>query len=131
MSKKQDILDRFKTEEKEIHVEAWGTDVTIRRLTIEERQRVEEAMMGDATVSDSVDGKVAVKVTDLNASVYLAVSAALVQPRFKVAELKALSEDARPGINEIHRALEAWDQPGKPTPSSSELPKPSEKASKK
>jgi hypothetical protein len=111
MTDKKDILKKFQTETKEIEVSAWGARVKIRKLTIAEQSEVDSLMLKDASTDEVVDGKVKVDLKLANEAIIRKVSYALVEPKFKPAELAELPNDAFAGIQEIEKALKEWDKP--------------------
>lgn len=108
---KEDILNKFKPETKTIRVEAWGTEVKIRKLTIKERNEVDSLVLKDTDAAEVADGKVKVDLKKANEAIIRKVSYALVEPKFKPAELESLSEEAFEGVLEIEKALNEWDKP--------------------
>jgi predicted nucleotidyltransferase len=107
------LKDKFQASTKEVEIKSWGGTVTIKKLTIEEANRVQALIVGDATVEDAQDGKVEVSISDVNEAMLLKASLSLVQPKMKAKELGSLSPEAMEGVNDIVAALDAWDKPKK------------------
>jgi len=113
MLNKSDILGKTEVETKSIHVKAWGGDVTIKRLTIKERESLDAILYEGATLEELQSGKVRVTPEKFAKVSSMAVSFALIDENgkqmFSEDELSTLCEDARTAINEVYQALEVFD----------------------
>ena len=109
----EELRERFDTPTKEIEVKAWGGKVTIKKLTIEEENRVQALLLSDVTPEELEENKINVKIANAQQANLLKASLALVKPKMKPQELGALSPEAMEGVNEIIEALEKWDKPKK------------------
>ena len=108
-----DLKEKFDTSTKEVEVKAWGGTVTIKKLTIEESNRVQAMLLSDATPEELDNGEINVKISKAQEANILRVSLALVKPKMKPQELGSLSPEAMDGVNEIIAALDEWDKPKK------------------
>jgi len=126
MITKEELLNKFKTEEKIINVKAWDADVKIRRLTIKESDEAESMMLGSVdllSAQEIKNGKMTLNADSFSRSQLLTVSCALVEPKMTIDELNGMSgAEARAGVLEIYLAAQDWDKPKK-----SEDEKPSSK----
>ena len=111
---KDEITARFKKETKEIFVEGWGTNVTIRKLGTGEKNKIDAIIVEDMELTPGNEDRYMTMKTGLigDQTVSL-VSTILVSPKMKVEELNNLSADAMEGITEIKRAYDEWDKPKK------------------
>ena len=107
------LKDKFATSTKEVEIKSWGGTVTIKKLTIEESNRVQSVVVGNATLDDAQEGTVEVALTSVNEATLLRASLTLVSPKMKPKELGNLAPEAMEGVNEIIEALDAWDKPKK------------------
>lgn len=110
---KEALGQQFKSETKTVEVKAWNGEVEIKKLTIAEKQESDAVLMKDVAIDDIKDGKIEVSVNKTQLSAVIAVSHALVSPRYKVQELLDLPSEAMEGIAEIKLALDEWDTPKK------------------
>lgn len=117
MLDKKSILSKTSIETKIIHVEAWGADVTIKKLTIKEREIVDTILYGNATLNELQTGGVEVTTEKFTRVSTKTASFALVNEdgtlMFSEEEIYAMNQDARPAITEIYEASRDFDKPKK------------------
>lgn len=113
MLNKEDLLGKFKRNEKTIQVKAWGGEVVIQQLSIKEKGEIEALIYGNSTPKELEKGTFKLDIKSLMASRMKAVSCSLVEPKMSVEDLESLTGDASEGINEIYKAIEDFNAPKK------------------
>ena len=109
----EDLRDRFKIDTKEVYIKAWGGNVTIKKLTIAEENKVNELLYSDVTSDELENNKIKVNISKANEANILRASFALVKPKMKPKELSSLPPEALEGVEEIIKALAEWSKPKK------------------
>lgn len=117
LSIKDQILQKSNIETTSFHVKAWGVDITIKKLTIKERNEVDAVMYGNSSIEDMKHEKLSI-TPDLFYKVSVkAVSYSVVEEdgsqMFSEDELYSMSDTSRDAISEIYTALEGFDKPKK------------------
>lgn len=111
MLKKEQLIQIYEPQSKVVYIKAVKEEVRIRKLTLAQRARVQEAMFGDKAVTKT--GDVPVEINGFAQGSKLAVSFALLEPEMSVRDLDALGDNAVDFINEIYSELEEFDRPKK------------------
>ena len=112
MLDKDSILEKFALQTKTVQIEAVGGEVKIKKLTIAQRQEVNDLLFGESKIAAS--GKqMEIEVTRYNKAAKLAVSHGLIEPKLTMREIEKLSEDANDFINEVFNAIQEFDEPKK------------------
>ena len=112
MLDKESLVEKFALQTKTVTIESAGGDVKIKKLTIAQRQEVNDLLFGEAKVAQANKG-VEVEVTRYNKAAKLAVSYGLVEPKLSIREIEKLSEDANDFIMEVFNAIQEFDEPKK------------------
>jgi len=112
MVDKKTLLKKFELQTKTVHIEAIDGDVKIKKLSIAQRQEVNEVLFGDATFSGDA-ANVEIEVTRYNKAAKLGVSFGLVEPSLSVDEIEQMSEDANDFILEVFGSIQEFDTPKK------------------
>jgi len=113
MLDKKEFLNKYEPQTKVIALECMdGAEVKIKKLSVSQRQEVNDVMFGDAKFA-SGSKKMEVEVTRYNKASKLGVAYGLIEPRLSVSELDKLSEDVTEFINEVFSAIQEFDVPKK------------------
>lgn len=112
MITKEELLDKYSLQTKTVNIKAINAEVKIKKLTIAQRQEVDELLFGDAVAEGASKG-IKVEIARYKKAAKLAVSYALVEPELKPADLDRLNDNATDFINEVYAAIEEFDQPKK------------------
>lgn len=112
MLDKDALLEKFTSQTKTVHIEAVGDEVKIKKLTIAQRQEVNDILFGNAVIQKT--GKnVEVGITNYNKAAKVAVSYGLVEPKLTLRDIEKLDDTAADFINEVFNALQEFDEPKK------------------
>lgn len=112
MLDKETIIDKFALQTKTISLESIEGEVKIKKLTVAQRQEVNDILFGDAKVVGA-SRSVEVEVARYNKAAKLAVSYGLVEPKLSMRDIEKLSEDANEFIMEVFNAIQEFDEPKK------------------
>lgn len=112
MLDRDSILEKFSLQTKVVTLDSVKEEVKVRKLTIAQRQEVNDLLFGDSKIAQS--GKnVEIELARYNKAAKLAVSYGLVEPKLSMRELDKLSEDANDFIQEVFNAIQEFDEPKK------------------
>ena len=109
MIDKESLFDKFSLQSKTVHIDSIDGEVKVKKLTIAQRQEVNDLLFGDAKVAKS--GKnMEIEVARYNKAAKLAVSYGLSEPKLSMREIEKLSEDANDFIMEVFNAIQEFDE---------------------
>ncbi len=112
MLDKEELLTKFGLGTKTVALESVDAEVEIKRLTIAQRQEVNEVLFGDAKIQKA--GKnMEIEVTRYNKAALIGVSYGLTKPKLSTREISHLSENANDFIIEVFNAIQEFDEPKK------------------
>lgn len=112
MLDKTSLIEKFSSQTKSVAIESIGDEVKIKKLTIAQRQEVNETLFGTSTIQKA--GKqIDIEVARYNKAAKLAVSYGLVEPKLSLRDIEKLDEDAEQFINEVFNAIQEFDEPKK------------------
>jgi len=112
MLDKNSLLDKFTSQTKVILIDSVDDEVKIKKLTIAQRQEVNDILFGDAKMAKA--GKsIDVGITNYNKAAKLAVSYGLVEPKLSLRDIEKLDDSANDFINEVFNAIQDFDEPKK------------------
>lgn len=112
MLDKNTLLEKYGTQSKIVTLKSVEADVKIQKLTIAQRQEVNDLLFGESKMQKA--GKaMEVEVTRYQKASKLAVSYGLVDPKLTTREIEKLSEDAADFVDEVFNAIQEFDVPKK------------------
>lgn len=111
MLNKDALLDKFTSQTKVVLIDSVDDEVKIKKLTIAQRQEVNDVLFGDEKIGKA--GKVDVGITNYNKAAKLAVSYGLVEPKLSIRDIEKLDDSANDFINEVFNAIQEFDEPKK------------------
>lgn len=112
MLEKSALLEKFSLQTKKVMIESVGEEVEIKKLSIAQRQEVNEILFGNVTVKEA--GKQRdISISNYNKAAKLGVSYGLVSPKLTIHDLNKLADNAAEFINEVFNAIQEFDEPKK------------------
>lgn len=112
MLDKEALLEKFGSQTKVIEIESIGEEVKIKKLTIAQRQEVNDILFANAVIQKAGQ-PVEVEITNYNKAAKLATSYGLIEPKMSLRDIEKLSDDAADFINEVFNAIQEFDEPKK------------------
>jgi len=109
---REDLLAKFGLQEKTVFIDSIGDNVKIKKLTISQREEVNEILFGDAKIQTGRK-KMEVGIANYNKAAKLGVSFGLVEPKLTLSDIDKMSDDVSNFINEVFNAIQEFDEPKK------------------
>lgn len=109
---KETLLSNFELQTKEVELDSICETVKIKKLTIAQREEVNEILFGESKMQSS-SKRVEIEISRYNKASKLAVSYGLVEPKLSLNDINKLSDSASEFISEVFNAIQDFDEPKK------------------
>ena len=107
---KDDLLSRFEVVNKQVYIEAIDSEVVLKKLSINQKNEVNQIMFGANPTADK-NGQFQVNPVDWSKAALKGVQYGLVEPKLKPSELSSLSDEAEEFLSEVFNAIQDLSNP--------------------